>query len=160
MADYNARMAIVDLGFIDGYARIAGFPDDDAIFECIMDALQRIEEFACSGKLLSGMEQRDETASLVLHDLGFVRGWLWTKPIPVAVSEALVRVIRFLTETSEWLESTLNHEQKFEPENKRLSDDQRDKIGKAQTDDGEDTLTAEFAERLGAAACWRDQLLA
>jgi hypothetical protein len=148
MTGYTIKTAVVDLGFIDGYCRTEDMPSDDGMFECVLHCLDGMIDYVIDGRVLAGDSQDAKTTARFLHDLGFIRGWLWTKPIPHAISEAFSRVIDFAT-GNEFAERLTCHETTTEPKSSQLSEDQRDKMFTA-GENGDDCASKEFAESIGA----------
>lgn len=149
MTDYTTKNALVDLGFVDGFLRMYDMPDDDIMFDCVLDALDRIDSHVASGALFVVAPMDHKAESRFLHDLGFIRGMLWKQKTPHAVSEAITRVIGFATSSSGRLRSALAVEQRFEAEADRLSDDQREAVLTA-GENAQDSSSAQFAESIGA----------
>lgn len=150
MSKYTAKNALVDLGFIDGYFHEAdNVPKHWGMWEALLDALQRLEEYAIYGHLT---EHSGDAASYArfLHDLGFLRGLIWSHPISSAVSEALGRVIAFVTDNDHFpCQLLAGCGETAEPVDLRLSDEQRQRLlNGTKTDD--DPTTAEFARLIGA----------
>lgn len=148
VAQYTAKEALIDFGFIDGYFRVANFYFDDHqdLFWLVLD---RLEEHVTRG--LIGPEIPQPTAyARFLHDLGCLRGMLWTKPASSAVSEAFDRVIRFATGNDEFPVQLLNGgDTTQEPVEDQLSDEQRHQSAQA-AEAGEGVHTPEYAAAIGA----------
>ena len=86
----------------------------------------------------------------LLHDIGWVRGLLWKVPIPHAVSEAMSRIIRFVTGDKDFpCRLTDGAETTAEPKEHQLSEHQRDIITLTASQ-GDDARGAVFAHSLGA----------
>jgi hypothetical protein len=150
MTDYTARTALIDLGFIGGYLHETDtLPANWGMFEAMLDAIQRITEYATQGHL-NERPANPASYALFLHDLGFLRGLIWSHPISSAVSEAIRRVIVFVTENEQFpcqLLDGCGHTAEVPVH--RLSDEQRHAIDDA-ADSGEDSCTSDFAEAVGA----------
>ncbi|MCE9567408.1 MAG: hypothetical protein K8U57_35860 [Planctomycetes bacterium] len=150
VSTYTAKQVLVDLGFIDGYLHETDhLPRDWCMFETLFDALQRIEEYALEGHL-TGCPPTQSSYARFLHDLGFLRGLIWSQPISSAVSEAIGRVIGFATSSDDFPCRLLDGcGDKAEPSELRLSDEQRHTAGETAIS-GKDAHTAEFAVSIGA----------
>lgn len=150
MLAYTAKQALIDLGFIDGYLHETdNLPRDWCMFESLFDALERIEEYAVKGHLVA-CPPTDSPYPQFLHDLGFVRGLIWSHPISSAVSEAIGRVIGFATDSDDFPCRLLDGcgESAESPEH-RLCDDQRNMAIETALA-GEDAHSPEFAAMIGA----------
>ena len=124
MAEYNAKMAIIDIGFIDGYCRTIDLPEDEAFFEHILDSFEKLEGYAAGGKMLLADSLAASEMSRLLFELGFIRGWLWTKPTPDAVSEAFDRLTIFFASNH-----VVHSGRMQEPVGQMVSDELRDLAG-------------------------------
>src|SRR4051812_42575419 len=123
--DYDAKAAIVDLGFVDGCCTGGDFlPRDWDMYEALLDIFDRIEEYVLNDHL-DGATPKPNAYAHFLHDMGFVRGLLWTKPIPDAVSEALDRLLAYFVSNKEFPCALLT-KQKIEPKDEMVSDQDRD----------------------------------
>lgn len=137
MTEYTIKNAIVDLGFVDGCIR-ENRPDDLRMLEPLEMALDRLESNT-GGNL-------DEPR--LLHDLGFVRGVMWLKPMPGAYSQAMDRLTEFFVEGKvEWYQLPQVWTGR-EHEDPVLSDDLRTELNQTYIVDGPDAA-AEEAEKAG-----------
>lgn len=119
MPNYTMKNAIVDLGFIEAYARVTHLPGDDIWFDAFLDALGRVEVFVRAGHLLGGHSSPADLSAF-LYDIGFLRGSIWNDKIPYSISEAIKNVIALVSG---------HHDQytdRPEPKEEMLSDSDRD----------------------------------
>lgn len=128
MADgYTARKALVDFGFVNGWLYGDALPDDDFLFETLLETMGRISDYATSGALEKSPADPYAFAKFI-YDVGKLRGLLWSHPIPQAVSEALGRLLRFVTGCEEFPCLLIGHESSSESKAEMLSDGARDAL--------------------------------
>src|SRR4051794_37127117 len=98
MSTYTMKHVLVDVGFVDGYLHEPdNLPNDWGMFDSALDAIDRISKYAID-HLLSEAQPRDGYG-IFLHDVGFLRGLLWKHPLSAAASDAMNRVIGFVTDS-------------------------------------------------------------
>lgn len=128
MSSYSTKKALVDLGFVNGYffSRPSNI-DYDGWHECLMDALERIEQTAIKGSMLEANPSEADYRQF-LYDLGSIRGWAWQKAVSDAVSEALDRLINFFSGSLQVTEIVFAPPKPIEPIEKKVSDEVRHEI--------------------------------
>jgi hypothetical protein len=147
MSDYSMKKALVDLGFIDGYVHATEFDFGD-LDESLWMALHRLENRFITGKIEPHLEDTHARAHC-LHDLGFIRGMLWTTPIPHAIAEALDRIIGYALGDDDFCSILTQWDDMAEPIAEQLSHEQRNAT--LQTGgNGDDACSADVARSLGA----------
>lgn len=147
--DYSIEQAIVEFGFIDGFVRETCSADDtsDDTFEYCLDALDQIRIYITSDnfsdRACGGTEYR-----YFLLRIGFIRGLIWLKPLPIAVCEALDRVTQFCIANPDRPNLAQRMIDRPEPEADHLSLGDHDQI-RCDAIDGVDTTSPEYAAAMG-----------
>ncbi len=150
MADYTLKHALIDIGFLVGYLKMAivskQIADED---EGLWYLLEQVDDLAVKGRLHDNQSPEEADRMLVMS-VGELKGRIWHTPVAHAVSDAIDRLS--LHYANHWIgaDEAADNLQPVEALGDKLSDHQRHQLTGAAINTDEDTSSPEFAERIGA----------